>query len=104
MKPRALAWQGPGISCEDRIDVFIGRWAQSGAAEHANFQLFVSELCGLLGGDQLEPARVDAALNGYTLEHPVAFGHPEGYASTGRLSSSAGDLLRNDQRSGGPHC
>jgi hypothetical protein len=28
---------------------FIARWQKSGAAERANYQLFLSELCDLLG-------------------------------------------------------
>lgn len=31
------------------IDTFITRWRASGAAERANYQLFLSELCDLLG-------------------------------------------------------
>ena len=33
------------------IDAFLTKWAASGAAERANAQLFVAELCGLLGVD-----------------------------------------------------
>jgi len=56
-----MAFAGAGESSEDRIDAFIHRWEESGAAERANFQLFASELCQLLRVDQPEPARADAA-------------------------------------------
>lgn len=71
----------PGIASEDRIEAFIARWAESGAAERANFQSFANELCDLLGVDRPEPSRADAASNRYSFEHPVTF--PDG--STGRI-------------------
>lgn len=64
---------------DDHIEAFILRWAQSGAAERANFQPFLTELCGVLGVDRPDPASADAALNRYTFECPVTF--PDG--STG---------------------
>lgn len=33
----------------DAIDTFIARWAASSGAERANFQLFATELCDLMG-------------------------------------------------------
>jgi hypothetical protein len=34
----------------DPVTAFIERWARSGAAERANYQIFLVELCHLLGG------------------------------------------------------
>jgi len=48
---------------------FIRRWGNSGAAERANYQLFLSELCDLLGVPR------PAYQNANNLPHP-AFGHP----------------------------
>lgn len=35
---------------------FIARWQNSGASERANYQLFLSELCGLIEVAPLQPA------------------------------------------------
>lgn len=40
---------------------FIRRWEASGAAERANYQLFLSELCDLLEVPRPEPTRPDNA-------------------------------------------
>ena len=39
-----------------RAAAFIDRWAASGAAERANYQLFLSELCDLLDVPRPNPA------------------------------------------------
>ncbi len=38
------------------IQEFITRWQASGASERANYQLFLSELCELLGVEKPRPA------------------------------------------------
>ena len=50
------------------IDAFIRRWAASGAAERANYQLFLSELCDVLEAPRPEPQAADDAQNGYVFE------------------------------------
>jgi hypothetical protein len=80
-----------GPRSDDPIEAFIERWTASGAAERANFQLFASELCDLLGVDRPEPIRPDAAQNRYSFEYPVTFHHPDGSTSIGRI-----DLYRRD--------
>jgi len=47
---------------------FIARWSSSGAAERANCQLFLSELCDLLGVARPDPAKPDDADNAYFFE------------------------------------
>ncbi len=39
------------------ITDFINRWEASGAAERANYQLFLSELCDLLGVERPTPTK-----------------------------------------------
>ncbi|MBK7218473.1 MAG: class I SAM-dependent DNA methyltransferase [Candidatus Promineofilum sp.] len=56
-------------------DTFITRWAASGAAERANYQLFLSELCDLLGVERPRPATADPAANAYVFEKPVPLAH-----------------------------
>jgi hypothetical protein len=67
-------------------DKFIDRWRHSGAAERANYALFLSELCDYLGVPRPEPAVQDNSLNHYVFERPVMpviFRHPTGLTSTG---------------------
>jgi hypothetical protein len=64
---------------------FIARWLSSGAAERANYQLFLSELCDLLGVARPDPTKPDDAENAYVFERSVTFHHPDGSTSTGRI-------------------
>jgi hypothetical protein len=52
-------------------DAFIAKWAASGAAERANAQLFVAELCALLGVDAPQPKTPDEAANAYVFEKTI---------------------------------
>lgn len=52
---------------------FLRRWETSGAAERANYQLFLSELCDLLGVTRPEPTRPDDRDNAYVFERNVTF-------------------------------
>ncbi|MFA6173950.1 MAG: DNA methyltransferase [Kiritimatiellales bacterium] len=72
---------------ETKPDVqrFIDRWEKSGAAERANCQIFLTELCSLIGVPPPEPATPDTNLNAYVFERAVNFGHGDGAASTGRI-------------------
>lgn len=64
---------------------FIKRWSESGGAELANAQLFISELCDLLDLPHPEPAREETAHNDYVFERGVAFKHRDGTTSNGRI-------------------
>jgi hypothetical protein len=64
---------------------FIARWRDSGAAERANYQLFLSELCDLLDVPRPDPSRADDTENAYVFERNVTFRHPDGSTSTGRI-------------------
>ena len=56
-----------------------------GRGERANFQLFASQLCRLLGVAEPAPAVEDASLNDYTFERAVKFKEPDGTSSDGRI-------------------
>ena len=45
------------------IEAFITRWSAATGSERANYQLFLTELCTLLGLPQPDPARVDTQDN-----------------------------------------
>lgn len=64
---------------------FIARWSSSGAAERANYQLFLSELCDLIGVARPDPTKPDDSSNAYVFERNVTFHHPDGTTSTGRI-------------------
>ena len=64
---------------------FLRRWEASGAAERANYQLFLSELCDLLAVPRPEPTRPDDRDNAYVFERSVTFRHGDGSTSTGRI-------------------
>lgn len=75
----------PGTADDGATAVFINRWSKSSAAERANYQLFLSELCDLLAVPRPEPAQADDSLNAYTFERAVSFTHPDGATSPGRI-------------------
>ncbi len=65
------------------VPAFIRRWEQSGAAERANYQLFLSELCELLEVPRPDPAVADDSQNAYVFERAVTFRNPDGSCSPG---------------------
>ncbi|HEV7403203.1 MAG TPA: type IIL restriction-modification enzyme MmeI, partial [Chthoniobacteraceae bacterium] len=67
------------------VQNFIERWQKSGAAERANYALFLTELCTLLGVPQPDPTHSDDADNAYVFERSVTFHHQDGTTSTGRI-------------------
>ncbi|RKX37600.1 MAG: class I SAM-dependent DNA methyltransferase, partial [Verrucomicrobia bacterium] len=70
---------------EQTVKAFIERWENSGAAERANCQSFLSELCTLLDVPPPEPTTPDTNLNAYVFERDVTFHHGDGSTSTGRI-------------------
>jgi hypothetical protein len=49
-----------------RVEAFIKRWqGQEGGQERANYALFLTELCGLLGLGQPDPASAAHESNDY---------------------------------------
>ncbi|MBB6613010.1 hypothetical protein H7F15_18360 [Pontibacter sp. Tf4] len=73
------------------IQNFIARWKASGASERANYQLFLTELCELLGVEKPMPATDKVHEANYTFERPVVFDDGEGRTSTNFI-----DLYKKD--------
>ncbi|HUD52406.1 class I SAM-dependent DNA methyltransferase [Parvibaculum sp.] len=73
------------------VEAFIARWSASGGAERANYQLFLTELCTLLGLPQPDPARETNNHNDYVFERSVAFKHADGTQTSGFI-----DLYKRD--------
>ncbi|WP_172926415.1 hypothetical protein [Pseudomonas sp. MS19] len=47
----------------EHLDTFLARWQKAGGTERANYQLFLTELCSLLGLPLPEPAGDDTRDN-----------------------------------------
>ncbi len=73
---------GPTLT---RVQEFITRWKESGAAERANYQLFLSELTDLLEVPRPQPTQSDDEQNAYVFERAVIFNNGDGTTSTGRI-------------------
>lgn len=67
------------------VEAFIERWGRSSAAERANYQLFLSELCDVLGVERPSPSVAEEGQNAYVFEKAVTFRHGDGTTSTGRI-------------------
>lgn len=56
------------------VDSFIARWqGRTGGAERANYALFLTELCAVLGVEPPQPASAEHAGNDYVFERAVSF-------------------------------
>ncbi len=66
----------------DVIDSFISRWENSGAAERANYQMFLSELCEILGVPRPDPTSPDPAKNLYVFDRAITRINPDGSSTT----------------------
>ena len=75
----SLANQASGLSA------FLARWQHADGSELANYQLFITDLCQLLGVGSPDPAREDTRDNAYVFERRVTFRHGDGSASAGRI-------------------
>ena len=67
------------------VENFISRWSKATGSELANAQLFITELCTLLGLEQPAPATADTRDNKYVFERRVIFRHGDGTSSEGRI-------------------
>lgn len=69
----------------DPVAAFVARWKASGASERANFQPFLTELCGVLGLEPPHASTNDPTRDEYVFERGVTFHHPDGSTSLGRI-------------------
>jgi hypothetical protein len=73
----------PGMG--QNLDAFIEKWAASGAAERANKDMFLAELCGVLGVAPPNPATGDAEKDTYVFERASSLAHEGGDTTTGHI-------------------
>jgi hypothetical protein len=64
---------------------FIARWKKSGASERANYQLFLTQLCDLIGVPVPDPSQDDPEKDLYVFEKAVTFKNGDGTTSSGRI-------------------
>ncbi len=64
---------------------FEARWLRSGGAEHANYGLFLQDLCDLLEVPRPDPTTDDPTQDAYVFERGVTFNDGAGKRSTGRI-------------------
>ena len=58
------------------LPAFVQRWSNSGGAERANYQLFLTELCDLLAVPHPNPAVPDNAQDTYTFDRAITVASP----------------------------
>lgn len=85
--------QQPKESCvSEAVEAFIQRWqGQEGGQERANYALFLTELCDLLGLPHADPASATTEGNDYVFERVVREAGREGSVSNKRI-----DLYKRD--------
>ena len=73
-------------------DAFIARWqGREGGQERANYALFLSELCDVIGVRRPDPASASTEENDYVFERAVKRYAPDGTPGSGRI-----DLYKRD--------
>jgi len=55
----------------EQITAFISRWQNSGAAERANYQMFLSELCEIIDVPRPDPTSPDPSKNLYVFDRAI---------------------------------
>ena len=53
------------------VEAFIDRWGPAGGGERSNYQMFLMELCELVGVDKPDPAVEDESQNAYVFERKI---------------------------------
>ncbi|MCU0770714.1 MAG: hypothetical protein MUE94_02940 [Verrucomicrobia bacterium] len=53
------------------IDSFLARWSPAGGGERSNYQLFLTELCQVLGVPRPDPAVPEDAANAYVFDRGI---------------------------------
>ncbi len=73
------------------LEGFIAKWAASGAAERANKDSFLKELCDVLEVPHPDPTTGDANADKYVFERDARFTHEGGTTSVGKI-----DLFKHE--------
>jgi hypothetical protein len=63
-------------------EAFISRWGKAQAAERSNYQMFLSELCDLIGVPRPDPATKDDTFDRYVFDRAIPHLKPDGTRTT----------------------
>ncbi|MDQ2077361.1 DNA methyltransferase [Marinimicrobium sp. ABcell2] len=83
--PDSLETKPQSLVDPEAVEQFIHRWHGAGGTERANYQLFLTGLCELLGLPLPDPATENNADNGYVFERRVTIRHPDGSENRGYI-------------------
>ncbi|MFA5258373.1 MAG: type IIL restriction-modification enzyme MmeI [Opitutales bacterium] len=75
--------QPPHLHDAPSAESFIARWQGADGGERANYGLFLTELCDLIGVPQPNPSQADNAQNDYVFERRVEFMDGDGVVRHG---------------------
>ena len=84
----------------DVIESFITRWENSGAAERANYQMFLSELCDILEVPRPDPISPDPAKNLYVFDRAITRVNPDGSSVTNYIDLYKAGHFVNETKQG----
>jgi type I restriction-modification system DNA methylase subunit len=90
------------------VEAFIARWSgREGGQERANYSLFLSELCDVLGVARPDPANASSETNDYVFERVVKEPGRDGASSSRRIdlyrrNSFVLEAKQSRQEKGGP--
>lgn len=82
------------------VDDFIERWRVSGGNERANTQLFIADLCSLLGVTTPQPTKADTEANDYVFERHVVKTEIDGTTSNGWIDCYKKDCFILEAKQG----
>ena len=83
-----------------QVTAFITRWETSGAAERANYQMFLSELCDIIGVPRPDPTAPETAKNRYVFDRAITRINPDGSTSTNYIDLYKAGHFVNETKQG----
>ena len=83
-----------------QITAFITRWETSGAAERANYQMFLSELCDIIGVPRPDPTSPDPAKNRYVFDRAITRINPGGSTAPNYIDLYKAGCFVNETKQG----
>jgi hypothetical protein len=84
----------------EQITAFIERWENSGAAERANYQMFLSELCDIIDVPRPDPTSPDTARNLYVFDRAITRTHLDGTTTTNYIDLYKARHFVNETKQG----
>ncbi len=84
----------------EQIAEFITRWQNSGAAERANYQMFLSELCDIIGVPRPDPTSPDPSKNRYVFDRAITRTYPDGTTTTNYIDLYKAGHFVNETKQG----